>query len=350
MPYVLAEASTAIVTRSCLEKFQQCIQKLQGKDKIHVQTRLADLRLWSDSVGATASAKASLDSRFQHRPTDLKFIRGLLSMLEALLQECLTAASDGSDVHDAITNIDSTMDSLAFIGVQIRRTGRKSRLRKADETFDKNRGKYRNLRAHLACVLTAKPTEEGRSKDAGKDTKSVDYFAAMKLPPIQERLVEANLRRRHRFMEAQRHSHGLKDTSTVIPQQFIVKAVSDTREKVSPMQDIKIDAAIRQKKTSIPVAAQTTPTTPATSASGLDSKWGGLQNNRRAGSTVTRITAITAAARYPRAHLSSSEGQKLFKCPCCCQAIPASELEDSQWRRVICTLFIDRKLTRPGNM
>lgn len=332
-----AEALTATVTRSCLEKFKQCIQKLQGKDKIHVQTRLADLRLWSDSVGAAASAKASLNSRFQHRPNDVNFVRGLLSMLEGLLQECLTAASDGSDVRDAITNIDSTVDSLAFIGVQIRRSGRKSRLRKADDSFDKNRDIYRKLRAHLACVLTAKPTEEGRPKDEGKEIHSVDYFTNIKLPQIQERLVGANLRRRHRFMEAQRHSHGLKDPSTeashtVIPQQFITMAATDTKQEVSPMQDIKIAAALHQKQVRPSGAGQNAPTIPATSASGLDSKWGGLQKNRRPGSTVTRITAITAAARYPRAHPSSSQGQKLVKCPCCCQAIPASELEDGQWR------------------
>lgn len=132
------EASTATVTRSCLEEFQQCIQQLEGKDKIHIRTRLIDLRLWADSVGATAQAKASLDWRFQHRPDDIYFIRGLLSMLEGLLKECFIAANNRSDVRDIITNIDSTVDSLAFIGVQIRRSGRKSRLRKADDSFDQS--------------------------------------------------------------------------------------------------------------------------------------------------------------------------------------------------------------------
>lgn len=346
MPSFTAEASTATVTRLCLEKFQQCIQQLQGKDKIHVQTRLADLRLWSDSVGAAASAKASLDSRFQHRSEDINFIQQLLSMLEGLLQECLTAANDGSDVRDAIINIDSTVDSLAFIGVQIRRSGRKSRLRKADGSFDENRDRYRKLRAHLACVLTAKPTEEGRPEDEGKKINSVDYFADMKLPPIQERLAEANLRRRHRFVEAQNHSHGLKDSSTkasytVIPQQFITMAATDTKRGVGAMQDIKVATALRQKQVATalrqkqvrpPGAGQNAPTIPATSASGVDSKWEGLQNNLRAGSTATRVTAITAAELYPKAHPPSGEDQKLVKCPCCCQAIPASELEDSQWR------------------
>ena len=338
VPSSTGEASTAIVTRSCLEKFQQCVQQLQGKDKIHIQTRLADLRLWSDSVGAAASGKASLDSRFQHRSEDINFIQQLLFMLKDLLQECLTAASGASDVRDAISNMDSTVDSLAFIGVQIRRSGRKSRLRKADDSFDENRDKYRKLRAHLACVLTAKPTKEGRPKDEGKEINSVDYFADMKLPPIQERLTEANLRRRHRFVEAQIHSHGLKDPSTkasdtVIPQEFITMAATDTKRRVSPMQDIKVATALRQKQVRPSSAGQNAPTMPTTSASGVDSKWEGLQNNRRAGSTVTRITAITAAEVYPRPHPSSSKDQKLVKCPCCCQAIPASELEeDSQWR------------------
>ena len=189
MPPSTAEASTAIVTRLCLQKFQQCIRQLQGKDKIHIQTRLADLRLWSDSVGAAASEKASLDSRFQHRSENIIFIQQLLSMVAGLLQECLTVASDGLDVRDTIVNIDSTVDSLAFIGIQIRRSGRKSRLRKADGSFNRNRDRYRKLRTHLACILTVKPTKEGKPEDEGKEINSVDYFANMKLTPIQESLL-----------------------------------------------------------------------------------------------------------------------------------------------------------------
>jgi len=327
-----AEASTASVTRLCLEAFQKCIQQLKDKDKIHLQTRLADLRLWADSVGAAAQAKASLDWRFQHRQDDIKFIRGHLSMLEGLLKECLIAANNRSDVRNAIANIDSTLDSLAFIGIQIRRSGRKSRLRKADDSFDENRHKYRKFRAHLACVITSKPTQEGRPKNEGNEIHSVDEFASLKLPLIQQRLVEANLRRRHRFMEAQRHSHGLqvrstKISHTVIPQQFVAMAADYNKHKVSPMQDTKVAVALREQP-GHPAA----PTMTGTSASGLDSKWGGFRNNRHVGSTVTHITAITAAARYPKARPLSNQDQMLVKCPCCCQAIPASELEDSQWR------------------
>jgi hypothetical protein len=326
------EASTTAVTRSCLEEFQKCLQQLDGKNRIHIQTRLADLRLWADSVGAVAHAKASLDSRFKDHPNDILFIRNLLSMLEGFLKECLVAASHKADLRDIITNIDSTIDSLAFIGVQIRRSGRRSRIRKADDSFDQNRDKYRKLRAHLACVVSSKPTSEGRLTYKGNNIHNVDYFAEMKLPPIQERLVEANLRRRHRFQEAQRHSAELNDHSAkvsppVIPHHFI----HDATQHISLMQDIV--AAMRRQQLSRPAPTwKDAFTLPTTSASGVDSQWGGFQNKGQPGSTVTRLTAITAKARYPGARKLSNADQKLAKCPCCCQAIPAAELEGSRWR------------------
>jgi hypothetical protein len=332
------EASTAVVTRSCFAEFQRCLQQLDGNPKTRIQTRFADLRLWADSVGAVAQAKASLDSRFRHRPNDIVFIRGLLSILESSLQECYVAASRKSGVQDIITNIDSTIDSLAFIGMQIRRSGRKYRMRKADDSFDRNRDRYRRLRAHLACVVSSKPAFDGRPENEGKTIHSVDDFATMKLLPVQERLIEANLRRRHRFLEAQRHSHALKDHSAreslpVVPQQLITMAVVPRPKQ--EMEDKMLAATMQLRQPRPASKAKETLTIPTTSASGLDSKWGGLQNKHRpqvAGSALTRLTAITANVKYPRAHKLSNADEKLVKCPCCCQAIPATELERNQWK------------------
>ncbi|TRX94463.1 hypothetical protein FHL15_004618 [Xylaria flabelliformis] len=331
-----AEASLADMTRSCLEGARQSIQRLAGKDKIYMQTRLADLRLWADSVGATAQAKASLDQRFQHRPDDVYLIRGLLSMLQGLFSEYPIAVDNKSDIKDIISNIDSTIDSLAILGDQIRRSERQSELREADSSFDKNREKYRKFRAHLACIIASKPTEDGRPVDEGKEIHSVDYFANVKFTSIQERLIEANLRRRHRFLEAQRHSHSLEDISTkayqsITPQQTLAEMLSSHTKQGATSTLTRNAVVTTQERQPLPTnlrhnAAVTT----VTSASGLDSNWGGLQDSRRPKSTVTRITTITAAARYPKAHAPS--GQKLIKCPCCCQAIPASEVEASQWK------------------
>ncbi|KAI0552909.1 hypothetical protein F4679DRAFT_28866 [Xylaria curta] len=337
MDPAFAEASLADMTRSCLEGAVQTIQRLEGKDKIYIQTRLADLRLWADSVGATAQAKASLDQRFQHRSDDVYLIRGLLFMLQGLFSECSFAAENKFDIKDIISNINSTIDSLGILGVQIRRSGRQSRLRKADSSFDKNREKYRKFKAHLACIIASKPTENGRPVNEGKEIHSVDYFANLKLTSIQERLIEANLRRRHRFLEAQRRSHGLKDISTkayqpITLQQTIGEMPSSHTKQRDNSTLFENAAVTMQERQALPTNPRyNAPVTTVTSASGLDSKWGGLQDSRQAKSTVTRITTITASARYPKAHASSE--QKLIKCPCCCQAIPASEMEDGQWKK-----------------
>jgi len=202
----IQEASTATVTRLCFERFQQCLQQLDGKEKIHIQTRLADLRLWADNVGAVANAKALLDLRFADRAQDISLIRKLLLLLGSFLRELRDSsvtAGHKADLQDIINNIDSTIDTLAFIGVQIRGSGRKSRMRKADDSFDQNRDRYQTLRAHFVCVVSSRPTIGGKPTVSKQHVHSLKYFAELNLTPIQERLVEANLRRRHRFQEAQ---------------------------------------------------------------------------------------------------------------------------------------------------
>jgi hypothetical protein len=246
-------------------------------------------------------------------------------MLGELLEKCHTAARENLSLSDILTSIDSIVDSLAFIGVQIRRSGRKSRLHKADRSFDRNRAKYRNLRAHLSCVMVSRPTPEGRPTE---NCHSNDYFADLSFPPIQERLIEANLRRRHRFIEAQRHSQGLKDSfpmegHSVVTGKHHTESASE-KEHGGILAEHRKKAVVSQQKRTL--------TLPATSASGMDSRWGGLHTQRRPGSTITRITTITAAAIYPRAHAPSNLDQKLVQCPCCCQSIPTVELEDSLWR------------------
>ncbi|KAI1880107.1 hypothetical protein JX265_001728 [Neoarthrinium moseri] len=323
------DSSTAAVATLCIEGFRDCIRYLEGIHRDHLRTKLADLRLWVDSVGAAAQGRASLDSRLQHRPSDRRFIIELLLMLYGFLRECISAATTKAGVQDILTNIDSTVDSLAFIGLQIRRSGRKSRLLKADSSFIENKHHYLDLRAHLTCVVVSKPTITGRPDDEGKDIHSFSYFTNLELSPIQERLVEANLRRRHRFVEAQRHSLGLKAPSGNNSHPAVATASSETESTTEG----NIATAIRRKQAHRVNAGDNVLTIPATSASGLDSEWRGLPHDRQGTSTATRITGITAASMYPKARRSQNPDQKMVKCPCCCQAIPTSELQDSQWRK-----------------
>jgi hypothetical protein len=354
---VAIEASTAESVRSCLEQFTVCVGKLKGAQKARIKNRHADFKLWADSVGAVAQERASLDWRFRDRPGDIFFIKGLLGMLEWYLKEC--AASAGSEdaveavedlkehaassinekavdavdaVEDVLDKIDSMVHNLISIGIAIRRSGRKSRLQKADASFERNRERYLDLRAHLACVIISTPSQGERT------LSDADYFATLEFSPIQNRLVEANLRRRHRFMEAQRHSHLLKGPSLAVANRLptqqlhdIVLTIVGTKGSLEDSQ--KPTVHIKPKREPTDSGARTdTMTMPGTIASAPETGFKGLQHTGHAHSSVTRITAITAAARYPRAKTSSIE-QFSFKCPCCCQAIPTKEAEDSQFRK-----------------
>ncbi|KAK2593253.1 hypothetical protein QQS21_009052 [Conoideocrella luteorostrata] len=206
------ELAAGNATRACFERFQSCIATLNGEHRNYLEARFADLKLWADSVGALAHGKASLDWRLSGRPRDIFLVTGLLDMLEKFLECYKTAVIEDDDedgVEEAEQGIDEMTENLAWIGSAIRRFGTKSRLQKADMSFEHDRaGKDKQqcdqLRAHLICIMKSRPTEHAKSEDYLQD------FHNMEIHGIQNRLVEANLRRWHRFRYAQRHSDILR--------------------------------------------------------------------------------------------------------------------------------------------
>ncbi|KAF3406265.1 hypothetical protein DPV78_000396 [Talaromyces pinophilus] len=325
------EASTAKATSSCFEQFTYCVRELKGAQNSHIKNRHADFKLWADSVGAAAQGQASLDWRFHDRPDDIFLVQGLLEMLEGFLRECAAAPEDEKATEEVLRKIDSTMHNLISVGVAIRQSGRKSRLHKADTSFDRDREKYLDLRTHLATVLVSRPSEGPRT------LSEFDRLAKVGISPIQHRLIEANLRRRHRFMEAQRHSNLLRSPTLGVfeppPTQQITKILATIgADSSSEHSEIQIDEPELKHLLLATVARTETMTISGTIASALETGFKGLEHTYQTGSTATRITAITANAKYPRAKISETN-QFSFKCPCCCQAIPAEEAEDNQFRK-----------------
>ncbi|KAJ6017384.1 hypothetical protein N7451_000763 [Penicillium sp. IBT 35674x] len=322
---IAVELSITETTRQCFRQFALCVEKFTGSQNVFIKNCHADFKLWVDSVGAVAQGRGSLDSRFSHRPDDIYLIKELIKILQVVLTECITASlRDTTD--EALGKIGSILRDLIAIGVAIRRSGRKFRLQKADASFDHNRDKYRDLQAHLAILVLSSPSEGPRT------LVYQDRIDPSQLSPIQHRLVEANLRRRHRFMEMQRHSHLLKDPTGTPPWEKIGHILTtmgpSSAQKVSGNPTVKPE---HMKSTTTSIVQSNSMTVVETIASIPETGFRGLQRGGRVGSTVTRITAITAAARYPRAKVSNSEHLS-FKCPCCCHAIPIQEAEDNRFK------------------
>ena len=153
---------------------------------------------------------------------------------------------------------------------------------------------------------------------------------------VQARLVDANLRRRNRFNYAQKHSMKL---AAEVPPPMELGTIQNATElhlqqaeehPVTQSQNLPIDVP-----QGIP-AEGTAPSVPgltATSASDVGTKIDDVPAPLAAPpqAPMTQITSIAAKIRYPRppqlrASLSS------FKCPCCCQTLPAMFQQSTQWK------------------
>ncbi|KAJ4328692.1 hypothetical protein N0V84_000883 [Fusarium piperis] len=166
-----------------------------------METRLADVRLWADGVGAIADGRASLDWRFHSREQDLLLVKTILIMLADFVEDYATLLAEEQPADDALERIDSTIENLALIGVAIRRTGKASRRRRADTRFDPE--DYEELRQHLECVILLRPSKSGLPDQLNPST----------LTMVQKRLIEANLKRRHRFVIAQKRFRKVEGAS-----------------------------------------------------------------------------------------------------------------------------------------
>ena len=239
-------------------------------------------------------------------------------------------SGEENDIEEAKRGIDEMTDNLAWIGSAIRQSGTKTRLQKADEYFKhdisgKDKWQCDQLRAHLICIMVSRPTESAKSKDYPRN------FHSIELQGMQNRLIEANLRRWHRFRYAQRHSDVLRASQAVqnIPLQVIPEGTaSDSAAEPTNTPAPRINVAAAKQRNEVKDQFETH-STARLLASAFGSRYQGLEGRytRPAKSTMTRVSTITGSARFPKAKTSQMQ-RKTMMCPCCCQALPLEEAED----------------------
>lgn len=196
--------SASELARQCLTKFDEVLLRGVFSESQWAENQRADFNLWVDAVGAMAGKRASLDARFESRWRELALTKNLLVKLSGYLDNCLDA--DHEDILEGgKQNIDAAIENLASIAVAIRQTGRKSRLLKADKGF--NPANLGDLRTHLECIALIRPTLSAESCQEHHENDPLWWQDEIKgnLTSLQRRLIEANLRRRNRFLYAQRH-------------------------------------------------------------------------------------------------------------------------------------------------
>jgi hypothetical protein len=325
-------ASVRKLIETCISKFEQLLALQNQRRTELVESRLADLNLWADGVGALAKPGASLDSRLQGRVDDLALVKNVLIMLADSLDYYTGLAETEANSDGAIQNLDSAIKNLALIGVAIRHTGKASRNRRADRTF--NPDEHHELRKHLECVVLLRPTEEAlfRPTEVGRYVAELD---ASKLSDLQSRLIEANLRRRHNFLLAQKRSRTQKGVQTQLLTTAVPSSADDLQGR--PSADTQ-NAADLQDPTMNPTSKGKDCAAPTISGfSHASTAEGTLQHAQAAkrytpGAAKTQITSIASDAEFPQAP-SIPLGRELSRCPCCCQSLPVETFSNPKiWK------------------
>ncbi|RBR19764.1 hypothetical protein FVER53590_13780 [Fusarium verticillioides] len=324
------------LSNKCLEAFQTCLtfrspdpdssnQRASYDERF--EYRLADFNLWIDGIGALAPSKASLDARLSERPIDLSLVKGNLVMLFQSLEDCLNLLNDNGSLEDPLLDVDSALESLVTLSLAIRRTGRRSRLHKADRLFKPE--EHAELRKHLEAIIVLRPGSGPCFRDDEFRTKIES------LTPLQNHLITANLKRRNRFIQAQLHSLGLKKRTVAfeLPTlEAVEKGSNPTPISTSESEEIPVPVvsdtdAQPHKPLPAPMSV--------TSASVPESKLEYREpiSKRTESTPMTVITQITASARYPRPRVYDNE-QRVVQCPCCCQTLPLAEAKNNnRWRK-----------------
>jgi hypothetical protein len=320
----LSEFTLWDVAENCLDLLEQCRSAARDeKVRVSFENRFADFTLWCDGVGAMARTRASLDRRFGLQPDDLTMVKGILALFRRFLDNCIQLIANGQSIDEALCNVDSALENLGLLAMAIRQTGKRSRLEKADSKYRPD--EHSGLRDHLECMLRL------RRGPAGHTAGCLDCR--------QHRLVEGNLRRRNRFLQAQKHSQDLKSgksaRATAAPRQFQAASTSKTTEDVQTSQSQTLDLS---RTTPSEVLAQNELPAPTESGNSASVPEGNVKftfketGRRSLGSDLPRtvITRITASTSYP--YIKVPDGQKYFQCPCCYQTLSKDYSVDSLWR------------------
>ncbi|KAK1243923.1 hypothetical protein MKX08_002061 [Trichoderma sp. CBMAI-0020] len=319
-------ASISTLTETCLSKFNNLLASYthDAQRRTLLEGQLSAFNQWATSVEALEKSGVSLDSRFHGQTKIVKTL--LLLLAEGLddyagLAEIKTSQGE-TDYDGAIQMLDIIIKDLIRIGEAIFWVEKAFWHREADDTFNPDDDK--EFRKHLECVITLRPTEEALFHRAEND----DYVAKLdncQLSDIQKRLVEANLRRRHRFLVAQKRLKAQKRLQPHSPPQPVAPPSSNSIQK-EPPSDIQNAADDRDPTSSTATKDQETT---ASTAVGSPQR-----NSSEYTSAVaeTELSFISSDAEFPKAPPIPS-GRETMECPCCCLSLPVGTFQNPErWK------------------
>ncbi len=230
----------------------------------------------------------------------------------------------------------SVLSQLGRIALDIRRSGTRARLQRADQLFPLKDNRdpqdlkdsqdlqdLQDLKVHLTTLLLSRPPFSGDRPETLRE-----------LSEVQARLVKCNLIRRHRFLYAQKHKQRLTPAlmpaakpQVALEEKCLETASSLVRAEATEVRARRDGAAEEDGK---PVAGT------ETAASALSDSFA-LHDVPAAQAATTQVSTTAARLTYPKAP-SVNDEKDFFSCPCCCQTLPVMMSEGNRWRWVLFSL------------
>lgn len=213
-----------------------------------------------------------------------------------------------NSLGNMMRSIESMLHQLGRIAVLIRQSGSRSRLEKADRRFDPN--DHHDFRSFLAAVILS------------SSPKPTSHLDLSKLTDVQSRLIANNMKRRNRFLYAQKHAEHLEVDST--PEKW------KDADKSGQQQLTRAEATIPDAQ---PIVAKhiNKKAETVTTATIVEELSVPTLARTPSGVATTQMSRTGRTLVYPRPP-QLKQGREVFWCPCCCQVLPAMFREKNRWR------------------
>lgn len=242
-----------------------------------------------------------------------------MSSTDSGLEETPAEALDlpSSSCAAAQYEVEQVLDHLTRIAVAIRKSGANFRYQKADRLFDPRA--HQDLRSHLDILVLARGSLAGRERW---------YTDARNITPLQERLIIANLRRRNRFMYAQRHAQKLAIDANEARYDDSASGNNMTHQTQTTILEARVPQHGLHRDQGAPSTMLS-----ATTASFIETRIEKVPRQPPTPSQMakTNITSTAARVKYPNPPRGRA-GMRYFRCPCCCQVLPEIFRQETQWK------------------
>lgn len=363
------------LTEKCLDLFVQCLrlEALSGDQAVWLEDCLARLRWWSFGLKAQSLRRSSLDRRLSHRVDVRDAIADILTGLSEALGNYIVKSrssglrndddSDGGrsdasspvSLHSAFSYvssddvaeinegsgdpttqyaffIDMSLKSLLRFSILIRKAGDKLRYKRADDDLRRVQTHapetYAEFRTHLENLILIGPSEHSLLTRLGSAAARDDIPQSVsivlrawvnnRLGPIQERLIQANIIRRHRIMCSRKDGRQATSRSAQPkPDSRLAAAPTSRPSSSAPPPEATLHTAqpIRQEFTRpvpIPRIIEEASSTQNTTVIGSELSTAAMRSGR-ASSAVSKPTRTGRHQDYPRASVLDRSPQ----CPYC---------------------------------